>query len=112
VLTGARTNRTEATTGLGRVHSITAAAGRTIVTVHGADGLRDLVLPIEPDRRGAVAAAAGLWRLQWVRLHLDAAAPIARLAGTTRHPHVRAIPLAAALALAEQGLPAFVVEEG
>ncbi|MCU1378905.1 MAG: hypothetical protein JWN29_1888 [Acidimicrobiales bacterium] len=79
------------------------------MTVDGLEGLRDLVLPVAPDRVAAVVAASGLWRLQWVRLHLDVAPPIARLAGTTRHPHVRAIPLSAALGLADQGVPAFVV---
>jgi hypothetical protein len=113
VLTGATTpDVPNTTTGLGRVQRVTSAHGRTILTVDGPDGVRDLVLPISPDRAAGVAAAAGLWRLQWVRLHIDAPSPIARLAGTTRHPHVRSIPLSAALALAEQGVPAFVVGEG
>lgn len=99
------------TNGVGRVRRITSAHGRTIVTVDGHDGVEDLVLPVAPDRQAATAATAGLWRLQWVRLHLDAPAPHGRLAGTTRHPHVRTIPLTAALALAEQGLPAFVDAE-
>lgn len=100
--------------GLGRVHRVTSVGGRSIVTFEGADGLHDVAVPVGPDRRAARVAAAGLWRLQWVRLRFDAGVPTALLAGTTRHPHVLAIPVSAALALAEQGLPAFVVtgEEG
>jgi hypothetical protein len=109
VLTGARSSEVPNPTTLGRVRRITATQGRTTVTVDAADGPHELVLPIEPDRSGAAVAAAGLWRLQWVRLHVDG--PVAELGGTTRHPHVRAIPLGAALALAEQGLPAYVVAD-
>ena len=112
MLTGARTTEAGAGVELGRVRRVTSAGGQTIVTVEDVDGLHDVVLPIAPDRRGAVAATAGLWRVQWVRLHLDVPAPVAHLAGTTRHPHVRTIPLAAALALAEQGVPAYVSREG
>jgi hypothetical protein len=112
VLTGARTPSGSTTTvALGRIHRLTSAGGQTIVTVADTDGVHDVVLPVAPDRRAAVAAAAGLWRLQWVRVHLEGATPTARLAGTTRHPHVRAVPLSAALALAEQGVPAFVCGE-
>lgn len=106
---GPTTPDVSVTRGLGRVLGITSASGRTIVTVNGPDGLRDLALPVAPDRAAAVVAASGLWRLQWVRIHLDVASPMARLAGTTRHPHVRAISLSAALSLADQGVPAFVV---
>jgi hypothetical protein len=113
VLTGARTTAEgAATVDPGRIRRITSAGGQTIVTVEQADGLHDVLVPIAPDRRAAQAAVAGLWRVQWVRLHLDVPAPIARLAGTTRHPHVRSVPLSAALALAEQGVPAYLSREG
>jgi hypothetical protein len=96
--------------GLGRLRHVTSLGDRSLVTVEGPVGPHDLVVPTAPDRAAAVAAAAGLWRLQWVRIDLGGGLPTARLAGTTRHPHVRAIPVCAALALAEQGVPAFVVE--
>lgn len=91
---------------------IQVGPGRTSIAVEHGSELRDLALPVEPDPAAAAVATAGLWRLQWVQLHLDGDAAVARLAGTTRHPHVRTIPAAAALALAEQGVPAYVVEQG
>jgi hypothetical protein len=113
VLTGARAAAEgAATVDLGRIRRITSAGGQTIVTVEHVGGLHDVVVPIAPDRQAAQAAVAGLWRVQWVQLHLDVPAPIARLAGTTRHPHVRSIPISAALALAEQGVPAYLGREG
>lgn len=96
----------------GRVRRTTSLGDCTIVTVSTAGEPHDVVLHAVPDHGAAQAAAAGLWRLQWVRLHLDVEIPYARLAGTTRHPHVRTLPLSAALALAERGVPAFVVGEG
>ena len=96
----------------GRVRRTTSLADCTIVTVTTEQGPVDLVVRAMPDHRAAEAAAAGLWRLQWVQLHLDAEVPHARLAGTTRHPHVRTLSLAGGLALAERGVPAFVVGEG
>lgn len=113
MLAGAQTSEVRATTARGRVRSVTTLDRRTLLSIDGLDGPVDVVLPLAPDGRAAAAATAGLWRLQWVRLQLDGAAPHARLAGTTRHPHVRVIPLAAGLALAAQGLPAYVVgQEG
>lgn len=110
MLTGAETSEVRAPKARrGRVRSVTSLDRRTIVSLDGPDGPVDVVVPLAPDGQAAVAAAAGLWRLQWVRLQLDGVSPHARLAGTTRHPHVRVITLAAGLALAAQGLPAFVV---
>ena len=102
----------EPATRSGRVRSIATLDGRTLLSVDGVDGPFELVVDVAPDARSAAAAAAGLRRLQWVQLVLDDPSPHARLAGTTRHPHVRVVPLAAGLALARQGLPAFVLGEG
>jgi len=99
-------------TARGRVLRCTALGDHTIVTVDAPDGPHDLLVGAVPDHGAVAAATAGLWRLQWVQLHLGAEVPHARLAGTTRHPHVRTITVATALALAERGLPAFVVGEG
>ena len=96
----------------GRVRSVTELEGRTLLSVEGVDGPFELVVPVAPDARAARAAAAGLRRLQWVQLVVDDVSPHARLAGTTRHPHVRVVPLGAGLALARQGLPAYVLGEG
>ena len=113
MLTGGRTSVVSRTTARrGRVVHLAGGRGQTVVTIDAGDGRRDVVVPLEPDHRGARAAAAGLWRIQWVGFDLDAPVPVARLAGTTRHPHVRTIPLAAGFALAEQGVPAFVLGEG
>lgn len=112
MLSGSRTTNGSITTELGRVRWLTSAGNGSVVTVEGPDGLRDLALPCAPDHAGATVAAAGLWRLQWVRLHLDGDASFGRLAGTTRRPHVRTVPLASALALAERGVPAYVAGEG
>ena len=92
----------------GRIRNITGLGDRPTVTV----GDRDLVVAGAPARLAAEAAAAGLWRLQWVRLHLDGPTPHARLAGTTRHPHLRTISLDAALGLVARGVPAYVSGEG
>ena len=96
----------------GRVCRTTTLGDATLVTVNTAEGPIDLLAPATPDQRGAEAGAAGLRRLQWVRLHLSADVPFARLAGTTRHPQVRTLTLGAGLALAERGVPAYVVGEG
>lgn len=112
MLSGSRTTSGSTATEIGRVRRVTSAGDGSVVTVEGPDGLRDIALPCTPDGAGATMAKAGLWRLQWVRLHLDGDASFARLAGTTRHPHVRTLPLAAALALAERGVPAYVAGEG
>lgn len=96
----------------GHVLRTTSLGDGTIVSIATPDGSADIAVRAVPDHRAAEAAAAGLWRLQWVQLHLDAEVPHARLAGTTRHPHVRTVSLAAGLALAERGVPAFVVGEG
>ena len=92
-------------TGTGRVHRITSVGERTLATVDGPDGLQDVVVAVAPDRERAAVATAGLRRLQWVRVDLDAEVPTAHLAGSTRQPHLRRITIGAALALAEQGVP-------
>lgn len=96
-------------TGSGRVHRVTSVGNTTLVTVDGPDGLHDVAVAVAPDRALATVACAGLRRLQWVRVDLDVEVPSAILAGTTRHPQVRRVTIGAALALAEQGVPAFFV---
>ena len=112
MLLGRTTDEVAGPVDIGRVRHVAVLGERSLLTVDGPQGVHAVVTSQLPDAGLARAAAAGLRRLQWVRLHLDGPTPSAELAGTTRHPQVRTIPIAAGLALAVQGLPAYVVGEG
>lgn len=81
--------------------------GTTSTAVLGG-GLPDLVLDGSPDPRLADVATVGLRRLHHVRIAIDRAGPSCTVSGSTRTPVQRPVPLGAALALAERGIPTFV----
>jgi hypothetical protein len=62
-----------------------------------------------PDRTAARRVTADLHHLGWLRLQVDGDAASAELFATARRPVRRRIPLSAALALAEAGVPTLLV---
>ena len=68
-----------------------------------------LRLPCRPDRAGARRVTADLRHLGWVRLALDGPEATAEVFATARHPVRRRVPVPAALALAEAGVPTLLV---
>ena len=93
----------------GRVVDLSSSAGSTIVSVALAGGSRrDLVLGASPDPQLARALTSGFRRLGWVRLDLTGAVPRCQISGTDRRPRTQRLPLAAALALVDAGIPSVV----
>jgi hypothetical protein len=68
-------------------------------------------LACRPDSELARRVTAGLRHLGWVRLHVDGDTASAELFATSRLPVRRRIPLTAALALSEAGVPTLLVRE-
>ncbi len=66
-------------------------------------------LPCRPDRAAGHRVIEGLRHVGWVRLDLAGSRPAAELFASARRPVQRRIPVPAALALAEAGVPALVV---
>lgn len=87
------------------------------LVVHEGETLLDGVtgapvrLPCRPDYALAREVTAGLRHLGWVRLHLDGDTAAAELFATSRRPVRRRIPVPAALALSDAGLPTLLVRE-
>lgn len=93
----------------GRVVTLSSSAGSTIVSVALAGGSRrDLVVGACPDPPLARALTAGFRRLGWVRLDLSGAVPRCQISGIARRPRTQQLPLAAALALVDAGIPSVV----
>ena len=65
-----------------------------------------------PDRETARQITADLRHLGWLRLQVDGDAAWAELYATARRPLRRRLPLGAALALAEAGVPTLLVWSG
>ncbi len=88
---------------------LSSTNGSTILTVRTAGGgERDLVVSAAPDPVLARRVTAGLRRLAWVRIDLSAPVPRCQVFGTSRTPRSLSVPLAAALSLADVGLPVVV----
>lgn len=88
---------------------LSSANGSTMLTVRGPGGIeRDLVLAAAPDPVLAGRVTGGFRRLAWLRIDLSAPVPRCQVSGTSRQPRSQSIPLAAALSLADTGLPAVV----
>lgn len=91
------------------VAALSAVAGSTILSVAVPGGSRrDLVLAASPDPALARRLTAGFRRLAWVRIDLTGPAPRSQVSGTVRRPRSQQLPLAAALALVDAGIPAVV----
>jgi len=65
-----------------------------------------------PDRETARRVTADLRHLGWLRLQVEGDAAWAELYATARRPLRRRLPLGAALALAEAGVPTLLVRSG
>ncbi len=92
-----------------RVVGLSSAAGSSILTVRLPDGVeRDLVLPAAPDPLLARRLTSGFRRLAWTRIDLSDPLPRCRVSATYRQPRSQWLPLAAALALADAGVPTVV----
>lgn len=98
------------------VLALSSTGASSILTVRLPGGaLRDLVLPAAPDPVLARRSTAGFRRLAWLRIDVCRAEARCRVSGIVRRPCSQRLPLAAALALADAGLPVVVrvpVEEG
>jgi hypothetical protein len=68
-------------------------------------------LPCRPDRAAARRVTEGLRHLGWVRIDLTGRQCSAELLASARRPVRRSLPLPAALALAEAGIPTLVVRD-
>lgn len=91
-----------------RVRALTSSGSSSLVSL-GSD--RPVVaLPAAPDPRLAGAATVGFRRLHHVLVELGPTGPTCTVAGTTRNPVRRRVPLGAALALADQGVPTFMTD--
>lgn len=71
-----------------------------------------LRLPCRPDRGAARRVTADLRHLGWVRLSAQGTEASAEVFASSRRPVRRRLPLAAALALAEAGVPTLLVRAG
>jgi hypothetical protein len=96
--------------GAGVVHSERLVVHEDETLLDGAAGT-PVRLAATPDRALARRVTEGLRHLGWVRLHVDGDTASADLFAASRHPVRRRIPLAAALALSEAGVPTLVVRE-
>jgi hypothetical protein len=87
------------------------------LVVHGGETLLDgatgapVRLCATPDRDLARRVTQGIRHLGWVRLHVEGDTAAAELFATSRLPVRRRIPLPAALALTEAGVPTLLVRE-
>ena len=71
-----------------------------------------LLVAGRPDRDAARRDTADLRSLGWLRLAVEGDEASAELFATARHPVRRRLPLPAALALAEAGVPTLLVRTG
>ena len=95
-----------------RVRRLTVdAAARTTVLATGSGSVR---VSAVPDPAAGRRATVGMRRLHHLLIDVSGATASCTVAGLTRRLVRRRLPLAAALALAAQGVPAFVTaaEEG
>lgn len=92
----------------GRIRSLTSSGRSSLVSL-GRDR-PGVALPAAPDPRLAGASTVGLRRLHHVLIELRPTGTTCTVAGTTRNPVRRRVPLGAALALADQGVPTFVTD--
>jgi hypothetical protein len=74
----------------------------------GGDGAT-VRLPCRPDRSAARRVTEGLLHLGWVRIDVTGRHVSAELLASARRPVRRPLPVPAALALAESGVPTLVV---
>jgi hypothetical protein len=70
-----------------------------------------LRVPCRPDRARARRVTTGLRHLGWVRLAVGSAEVSAELFASARRPVRRRLPVPAALALAEAGVPTLLVRD-
>jgi hypothetical protein len=96
----------------------TAAVRLEALVVHGDETLlhagatAPLLVAARPDRRLARLVTSDVRHIGWVRLRVDAdGGTSAELFATARRPVRRRLPLGAALALAESGVPTLLVRE-
>ena len=68
-------------------------------------------LPCRPDRRAARRATADLRHVRWVRVHLGDGEVSAEVFAAGRRPIRRRVPVPAALALAEAGMPTLLARD-
>ena len=94
--------------GVVRLERLVVHEGETLLD--GATGA-PVRLATTPDRDLARRVTDGLRHLGWVRLHVDGDTAVAELFATSRLPVRRRIPLPAALALSEAGVPTLLVRE-
>lgn len=88
---------------------LSCANGSSILSVRLPGGtVREVAVPAGPDPSLARGVTAGFRRLSWVRIDLSGPTARCRVSGASRQPRSQAIPLAAALALADAGFPAVV----
>lgn len=92
--------------GANRVRSL-SSDGRTSIASLGA-GHHTATLPGAPDAALARAATVGLRRVHHVRIAVTDAGIDCTVSGSTRTLVRRRVPLGAALALADQGVPTFI----
>jgi hypothetical protein len=68
-------------------------------------------LPCRPDRGASRRVTGDLRHVGWVRIRLTHGAVSAEVFASARHPVRRRLPLPAALALAESGVPTVLARE-
>jgi hypothetical protein len=94
--------------GVVRLERLVVHEGETLLD--GATGA-PVRLACTPDPALARRVTDGLRHLGWVRLHVVGDTAWAELFASSRHPVQRRIPLTAALALSEAGVPTLLVRE-
>lgn len=104
-----RQHRSSTASTCATVALLSSVPGSTIVTLDLPGGSRrEVAVASSPDPDLARRLTAGFRRLVWVRIDLTGPAPRCVVSGTVRRPCTQRLPLAAALALSEAGIPAVV----
>ena len=89
-----------------RLERLAVLGPETLLEGAGSPPLR---LVAAPDRDAARRVTADLRHLAWVRVAVDEHGATAELYASARHPVRRRLPVPAALALAEAGVPTLLV---
>lgn len=92
-----------------RFRSMAVAGPSSVVSVRPSSGPdHRVVVPAAPDAGLARRLTAGFRHVSWVRIDVTGPTPRCEVGGATRRPRRQPLPLAAALALADAGVPTTV----